>query len=115
MCAAGMSEKRLREIVREEILAARLSEEDHHHPSSPTTTTTWLPSATSMTSPTITAGSTPTPTTSTTGGGADRGRGDLRQPEGWRTQWLQHQPNSGTRPMRDPARNRLPQAAHRPG
>ena len=32
MCAAGMSEERLREIVREEILAARLSEEDHEHP-----------------------------------------------------------------------------------
>jgi hypothetical protein len=32
MCAAGMSEERLREIVREEILAARLSEEDHDHP-----------------------------------------------------------------------------------
>jgi hypothetical protein len=31
MCAAGMSEERLREIVREEILAARLSEEDHEH------------------------------------------------------------------------------------
>jgi hypothetical protein len=32
MCAAGMSEERLREIVREEILAARLAEEDHEHP-----------------------------------------------------------------------------------
>lgn len=32
MCAVGMSEERLREIVREEILAARLAEEDHEHP-----------------------------------------------------------------------------------
>jgi|RhiMetdeSRZDD1v2_1073273.scaffolds.fasta_scaffold371896_1 hypothetical protein len=32
MCAAGMSEERIREIVREEILAARLSEDDHEHP-----------------------------------------------------------------------------------
>jgi citrate lyase subunit beta / citryl-CoA lyase len=32
MCAAGMSEERLREIVREEIPAAGLAEEDHEHP-----------------------------------------------------------------------------------
>jgi hypothetical protein len=32
MCAGGMTEERLREIVREEILAARLAEEDHEHP-----------------------------------------------------------------------------------
>ena len=32
MCAAGMSEEWLREIVREEILAARLAEEDHERP-----------------------------------------------------------------------------------
>jgi hypothetical protein len=32
MCAAGMSEERLREMVREEILAAKLTEEDHEHP-----------------------------------------------------------------------------------
>jgi hypothetical protein len=32
MCAAGLSEERLRGIVREEILASRLAEEDHEHP-----------------------------------------------------------------------------------
>jgi hypothetical protein len=47
MCAAGMSEERLREIVSEEILAARLAEKDHEHLSLPgaTTTTTWRSSA----------------------------------------------------------------------
>jgi hypothetical protein len=43
MSIAEMSEERLREIVREEILAARLAEEDHEHPSWPTTTTAWRP------------------------------------------------------------------------
>ena len=76
MCAAGMSEERLREIVREEILAARLAEEDHEHPElqhdhyglAPSVTTT------TSTSPTTTTGSTPSTTTATTSrSGADRG------------------------------------------
>jgi hypothetical protein len=77
MCAAGMSEERLREIVREEILAARLAEEDHEHPElarSQHEHYDMAPLGHEHDLPTTTMGSTPTLTTSTTSrSGADRG------------------------------------------